>query len=110
MKKVYVCLLTTGVLLTMITLAPVPNFARNQATVSRLSATSPSDDAKDAKTFTGKIAQDSGKFILRDDENKVTYQLDDQDKAKKFDGQEVKITGTLDPQSNTIHVMEIQSA
>ncbi len=51
---------------------------------------------QDVKTFTGKITQSKGKFVLQDTTNKVSYQLDDQDKAKQYDGQNVKVKGTLD--------------
>jgi hypothetical protein len=68
-----------------------------------------------SKTFSGKIMKlQNGKFAL------VTGQtaqgqlsghfLDDQDDAKKYEGKEVKITGTLDMASNTIHVTKIQAA
>jgi hypothetical protein len=36
--------------------------------------------------------------------------LDDQEKAKQFDGQNVKVTGTLDVATFTIHVSDIQPA
>jgi hypothetical protein len=36
--------------------------------------------------------------------------LDDQENAKKYDGQQVKITGTFDTASNLIHVTNIQAA
>lgn len=38
------------------------------------------------------------------------HYLDDQKDAKKFDGKNVKVTGTLDVATNTIHVTNIQSA
>ncbi len=62
-----------------------------------------------AKTFTGKIAQSEGKYVLQDSSGTV-YNLDDQDKAKQFDGQNVKVVGILDGQSKTIHVSEIEAA
>ena len=66
---------------------------------------------QEVKTFTGKITQTrGGKFVLLDTTNKVSYQLDDQDKAKEYDGQSVKVTGTLDAASNTIHVSSIEPA
>jgi hypothetical protein len=35
------------------------------------------------------------------------YHLDDQARAQIFAGRQVKITGTLDSKSNTIHVLQI---
>ena len=37
------------------------------------------------------------------------YRLDDQPKAQAFAGKQVKITGTLDTKSNTIHVVRIEA-
>jgi len=62
------------------------------------------------QTTTGKIAKsDDGKFVLVDTSG-TTYQLDDQDNAKKFEGKIVKVSGTVDTSSNTIHVTEIKPA
>jgi len=36
--------------------------------------------------------------------------LDDQDNAKKYEGKQVKVTGTLEVASNTIHVTKIEEA
>lgn len=65
--------------------------------------------ADTAKTdaFTGRISQADGKYVLVDDAQKATFQLDDQEKAKQFDGKNVKVTGSLDTTTNTIHVAEI---
>lgn len=62
----------------------------------------------DAKTFTGKIVQASGKLVLRDTVSNATYQLDDQNKAKQFVGKDVKVTGTLDEASGLIRVTAIE--
>ncbi len=62
------------------------------------------------QTTTGKIAKsDDGKYVLVDSAG-TTYQLDDQSAAKKFDGKAVKVSGTVDTISNTIHVTEIKPA
>jgi|SRR5271167_208957 len=62
----------------------------------------------DAQTFTGKITKSGGKLVLKDGASKSTYMLDDQDKAKQFEGKEVKVTGTLDPATNTIRITNIE--
>ncbi len=63
----------------------------------------------ETQTFTGQIAQHEGKYVLQGEDNKA-YQLDDQEKAKEFNGKKVTVTGTLDEQSMTIHVTEIEEA
>ena len=66
--------------------------------------------AEQAQTFTGKISKKGDKYVLRDASSQMTYALDDQDKAKSFDGKDVKVIGTLDAQTSTIHVADIQPA
>ncbi len=51
-----------------------------------------------------------GKFVLYDAAKKATYHLDDQDKPKELAGQKVKVTGTYDKASKTIHVENIAPA
>lgn len=51
-----------------------------------------------------------GKFILADLKNNVVYQLDDQKTPEKFAGQMVKVTGTLDKETKTIKVKNIEPA
>jgi hypothetical protein len=62
------------------------------------------------QTVTGKIAKsDDGKFVLVDSAGTM-YQLDDQSTARKFAGKMVKVSGTIDTSSNSIHVTEIKAA
>lgn len=50
-----------------------------------------------------------GKYVLFDAASKTVYQLDDQAKPEKFAGEKVKVKGTLDKETNTIHVTGIQA-
>lgn len=68
-----------------------------------------------SKTFTGKIVKlQNGQFALvtgqSPDGKLAGHFLDDQDNAKKYEGKQVTVTGTLDEASNTIHVSNIQAA
>src|SRR5262249_5777378 len=52
------------------------------------------------QTTTGKITQaNDGKYVLVDSAGKL-YQLDDQKAAEKFNGKNVKVSGTVDTSSN----------
>ena len=62
------------------------------------------------KVFTGKISKDGDRLVLKDASTNMTYQLDDQAKAKKYEGKSVKVNGSFDANSNTIHVDSIESA
>ena len=52
------------------------------------------------------VKQLGGSYVLavKDD----VYRLDDQDIPEKFAGDKVKVTGTLDVKSGTIHVVKIE--
>ena len=49
-----------------------------------------------------------GDFVLSS-KNEV-YRLDNQEKVRLFAGQKVKITGTLEAKSKTIHIVDIEPA
>lgn len=66
------------------------------------------DTEQKTKTFSGTIIKDGDKFVLRDTASKLSYVLDDAEKASKFEGKSVKVTGTVDVARNTIHVEVIQ--
>lgn len=63
-----------------------------------------------SKTYVGQVIQaKNGKFALLTDKTAGRgYFLDDQDKAKKFNGQNVKVTGTVDTQTKTLHIAQIE--
>lgn len=48
-------------------------------------------------------------LVLYDKHTKKTYNLDDQDKAKALAGENVRVKGTLDPSTETIHVESIHA-
>ena len=59
------------------------------------------------QTFEGKIAKSDGKLVLEDEMNGVTYQLDDRQLAELFEGRQVKLTGTLHRESDTVYISDI---
>jgi hypothetical protein len=62
---------------------------------------------KATQSFTGKIIEDSGKYVLKVSSN-TTYQLDQQVDVKQYVNQDVKIIGTLDTNTNTIRVVKVK--
>ncbi|MBZ5641207.1 MAG: hypothetical protein LAO19_00460 [Acidobacteriia bacterium] len=60
------------------------------------------------KTFSGTVMKQGDVYVLNDKSDKTNYELDDAKKADKFVGKAVKVTGTLDSQNLTIHVITIQ--
>jgi len=47
-------------------------------------------------------------YVLKTD--KMAYQLDDETKAKQFEGKQVTVNGTLDKSTGIIRITDIQPA
>jgi uncharacterized protein YdeI (BOF family) len=63
---------------------------------------------REAKTFTGHIVKENGELVLKDPVTKVSYKLNDAAKARQYIGKQVKVTGKLDMDSNTILIESIE--
>jgi hypothetical protein len=89
--------------------SPSPN---QDATAQQEPAGQPDapDAASEAKMFTGKIMKTGDRLVLSDPESKTTYQLDDQQKARKFVNKNVKVIGVLDASTGVIRVSAIEPA
>ena len=61
-----------------------------------------------AQAFSGSIVKEKGELVLQDSVTKVIYKLDEPAKAKPYAGRQVKVTGKLHADSNTIHVESIE--
>ncbi len=69
-----------------------------------------SDDAQtqQALAFSGRVTSEQGQLVLKDPVTKMTYQLDNQARARQYVGKQVKVTGILELKSNTIHIDSIE--
>jgi hypothetical protein len=65
---------------------------------------------KSARDCTLQCAKSGRSFVLIDPETKTVYQLDDQQKPEPFAGQRVRVSGTYDEPSKTMHIESIESA
>ena len=63
-----------------------------------------------ARSFEGKISISGEQYVLLDRAAQTSYRLDDQQKARKYAGKEVKVMATMDPVSNLLHVIDITPA
>jgi hypothetical protein len=75
-------------------------------------ANAPQDDAHKtpaAQSFTGTVMKSGDTYVLKTADN-MTYQLDDQTRAKQFEGKQVQVNGSLDSSNNTIKVQDIKQA
>lgn len=105
-----------GLAVLLVGLAGIPLYAQAQhpasqdpASQSQTSMSQQSTQGQTTQIFVGKIAKSKGDLVLKDDAG-TSYKLDNSDQAKQFVGKNVKVTGTLDGSTNTIHVTNIEAA
>jgi hypothetical protein len=63
-----------------------------------------------AQTFQGKIAKSGGQLVFQEATSQTAYQLDDQSKVAPYEGKSVKLMATIDPKTNTLHVIDVAPA
>jgi len=105
-----------GLAALLVSLAAIPVYAQqgqqpgsqDPTAESQPSTAQPSSQGQEPQTFMGKIAKSKGELVLMDDAG-TSYKLDNADQAKQFVGKSVKVTGTLDTGTNTIHVTNIEA-
>ena len=59
------------------------------------------------QSLTGIIVREGEKYVLKVGDN-TTYQLDDQDRARRYQDKQVLLVGRLDAHSNTFHIETIE--
>jgi len=112
MKKAYllVMLLTLGVIAWAVPVTNVQATSHSAVlTAQEEEPAAPAAQEAEAQTFTGQIKNHDGTYMLHSEDGKA-YHLDDQDKAKEFDGKKVSVTGSLDEESMVITVSAIEEA
>ena len=89
-----------------------PTFPETQSKPSQSpeaqSQTSTETSHAGMRVFIGTIGQGKDGYVLRAGSHE--YKLDDQKKAQEFDGKQVKVQGSLDPDTNQIRVQKIEEA
>jgi len=70
-------------------------------------STGSQDQQPSSQAFTGTIVKDGSRYVLKVSDN-TSYQIDDQDKAKLFEGKQVRIAGSLDAKANMLRVTSIE--
>lgn len=66
-----------------------------------------SADKSTAQSFTGTINKQAESFILQISTT-VFYKLDNEQQVQQYEGQRVRVTGTLDSSNNLIHVEKVE--
>jgi hypothetical protein len=67
----------------------------------------PAEEQAVKRMFTGKIVKDAGHYVLKVS-NECVYQLDDEQKAKEYEGKDVRVVGTLDAHGAILRVSDIE--
>jgi hypothetical protein len=70
-------------------------------------STEPASSGK-IRPFMGTVVHEQSGYFLRAGD--LEYKLDDQTEARRYEGRSVKVTGSLEKQSNTIHVRKIEAS
>jgi hypothetical protein len=65
------------------------------------------NQAPTATSFTGTISKEADGFVLKVSET-TSYKLDAQRQVEQYDGQRVRVTGTIETGVNVIHVDRIE--
>jgi hypothetical protein len=60
-----------------------------------------------AQIVTGTIVRDAGRYVVKVSSS-TGYELDDQDRAKQYEGKQVKIAGTLDANGGSLHIISLE--
>jgi hypothetical protein len=81
-----------------------PSQAGSTPQQQQTDATSPQQSAR---SFEGKIAKSGDQLVLQESSTQTAYKIDDQQKAKQFEGKNVKVMATVDASTNTLHVVDI---
>lgn len=63
-----------------------------------------------ARSFEGRIVKGKDQYVLEDKAAQTSYRLDDQQKAKKYLGKNVKVMATMDSRSHILRVIDIVPA
>ena len=84
---------------------PAPDPTANSQTQQSPSSTQ--NNSSPAQTFTGTISKEADSFTLKVSDTS-SYKLDNQEQVQQYVGQRVRVTGTLDPASNLIHVERVE--
>ncbi len=91
---------------------PLPDQQPEQPPAPQQPPSGPPDDTQKESArqkFAGTILKSGKKYVLKT-EDKAPYDLDDQDRAQKYEGKKVEVVGTLDEASRLIHVQEMKAA
>jgi hypothetical protein len=66
-----------------------------------------SSNLQSARSFEGKVVRTGRQLVLKNSVAHTSYKLDDQKKAREYEGRHVKVTATMDADTSVLHVIDI---
>jgi hypothetical protein len=81
--------------------------AQSSQTDAQMPSANSEPQTQDSHSFSGRVVKENDHLVLKDPVTKMSYQFDES-KAKQYVGKQVKVTGKLDLNSNTIHIESIE--
>jgi len=84
---------------------PIPQPGQPQDQQSKVPA-EPGQQQQPVESFTGKIVKDEGRYVLKVSAGS-TYQLEGAEGLERFENLNVRVVGSIDPGTTTIHVVKI---
>ncbi|HLZ43806.1 MAG TPA: DUF5818 domain-containing protein [Candidatus Sulfotelmatobacter sp.] len=84
-----------------------PSSSAQSSSTPQQSQTNATTPGESARSFEGKISKSGDQYVLQDNATSTSYKLDDQSKAKEYEGKNVKVMATMDSSTNTLHVVDI---
>ncbi len=108
--RLIVVILAGALPLVGVVFAELPRTHRDRPGTPQIQTPPQGNNDEDVRFFTGKISTNNGKYVLDVESPRGPYLLDDQKKAKQYEGKHVRVIGVLEVASNTIHVRNIEEA
>jgi hypothetical protein len=102
-------LLISAFLLALVEVSPISTLAAPAQRENTIQQQSSSPNGRAKQTFSGKVIRSGQKFVLYEKASGTSYNLDDQQWAKLFQDQDVRVTGSLDARSNMILVFSMEA-
>jgi ABC-type uncharacterized transport system involved in gliding motility auxiliary subunit len=86
---------------------PNPETQPAQNPPSQPGAQSTQSQTPSPQSYTGIVSKDADNFVLKVSKT-ISYKLDNQQQVQEYEGQRVRVTGTLERSINLIHVDRIE--
>jgi hypothetical protein len=85
---------------------PTPNLEASAAQQPSIPAQP--QDSPSIQTVSGVVVRDDNEYVLKTPDN-ITYRIEQQDMAGLYENRQVKIVGSIDAKTKTLHITNIET-